>query len=44
MENGQNVILNPKPYRAIAKRSKWFSDEQGKRITSLGWPIGSHQN
>jgi hypothetical protein len=44
LEHGYNVILIPKPYRAIAKLPKWFRAKQGKNITRLGWPIGSHQN
>ena len=44
MEHEDNVILNPKLYRAIAKLPKCFRGEQGKKITKLGWPIGSNQN
>jgi hypothetical protein len=44
LEHGHDVILIPKPYREIAKLPKWLRGEQGKKIISLGWPIGSHQN
>jgi hypothetical protein len=44
LEHGHNVILNPKPYRAIAKTTQIIQGWTGNKITRLGWPIGSHKN
>jgi hypothetical protein len=44
LEHGYNVILIPKPYKAIAELPKWFRGKQGKQINRLGQPIGSPQN